>query len=111
MLLFGFVEENHFHVFHFYLKEMLTVKCISGYFFLMNALELQIGSNLALEFYNSAVLFYYFRIQFITNICWLLFLFFLLSYLRSEASSCFYSKFVVQVGIQPTNENETHYMN
>ena len=47
---------------------MVTGKCISGYFFLMNALELQIGSNLALEFYNSVVLFYYFRIQFITYI-------------------------------------------
>ena len=67
----------------------------------MNTLELQIGSNLALEFYNSVVLFYYFRIQFITYIYLLVTLFIIfLSYLKSEASSCFYSKFVVQVGIQ-----------
>ena len=41
----------------FYWKEMLTVKCISAYFFLINALELQIGSDLALEFYNSVILY------------------------------------------------------
>ena len=77
----------------------------------MNALELQIGSSLALEFYNSVVLFYYFRIQFITYIFVGYSFYFFLSYLRSEASSCFYSKFVAQVVIQPTSETETHYMN
>ena len=91
---------------------MFTGEYISGYFFLMNALELQIGSSLALEFYNSIVLFYYFRIQFITYIyVGYSFYYYFLSYLRSEASLCFYSKFIVQVVIQPTSETETHYMN
>ena len=77
----------------------------------MSALELQIGSSLALEFYNSVVLFYYFRIQVITYINVGYSFNFFLSYLRSEVSSCFYSKFVVQVVIQPTSETETQYMN
>ena len=68
IVLFGFVEENHFMCSILLKKIILTGKCISGYFFLMNTSELQIGSNLALEFYNSVVLFYYFRIQFITYI-------------------------------------------
>ena len=66
---------------------MVTGKCISGYFFLMNTSELQIGSNLALEFYNSVILFYYFRIQLLLIYLLVTLFIFFLSYLRSEASS------------------------